>query len=60
MSTRNVELAAKTISPITSPQSIAERVRAIDWEQVSLDLDAQGISPFATDKQEAWEPNEAP
>ena len=32
----------KTISPITSPKSIAERVRVIDWEQISRDLDAQG------------------
>lgn len=33
---------AKTISPIVSPKSIAERVAAIDWTQVSQDLDAQG------------------
>jgi hypothetical protein len=31
-----------TASPIAQPISIAERVRAIDWEQVSQDLDAQG------------------
>lgn len=33
---------AKTISPLESPKSIAERVRAINWEQVSQDLDTQG------------------
>ena len=33
---------AKTITPSARPKSIAERVRAIAWEQVSQDLDAQG------------------
>ncbi len=33
---------AKAISPATSHRSIAERVRAINWEQVSQDLDAEG------------------
>jgi len=33
---------AKTISPAASPKSIAERVRAINWGQVSQDLDTQG------------------
>ena len=33
---------AKAISPAASPRSIAERVRAINWEQVSQDLDAEG------------------
>ncbi len=33
---------AKTISPLASPKSIPERVRAINWEQVSQDLDTQG------------------
>jgi uncharacterized protein len=32
----------KTISPLVSTQSIEERVGAIDWKQVSQDLDAQG------------------
>lgn len=31
-----------TVSSIASPTSIAERVRAIDWELVSHDLDAHG------------------
>ena len=33
---------AKSISSRTSPASMAERVGAIDWKQVSQDLDAQG------------------
>ncbi|MEP6887017.1 MAG: hypothetical protein ABI945_01720, partial [Nitrospirales bacterium] len=33
---------AKTLSPIASPKSVAERVRATDWARVSHDLDAQG------------------
>lgn len=33
---------AKTIPSLASPKSIAQRVRAINWEQVSQDLDAQG------------------
>jgi hypothetical protein len=32
----------RTTSPIASPKGIVERVGAIDWEQVSRDLDAQG------------------
>ena len=31
-----------TVSPITSPLSIEERVGAIDWERVSHDLDVRG------------------
>jgi hypothetical protein len=34
--------AAKTVSPIASSKNIAEQVKAIDWERVSQDLDAQG------------------
>ncbi|MBA2251859.1 MAG: 2OG-Fe(II) oxygenase [Nitrospirales bacterium] len=33
---------AKTLSPIASPKSVAERVRSTDWARVSHDLDAQG------------------
>lgn len=33
---------AKTVSPSALPKSLAERVAAIDWPQVSQDLDAQG------------------
>jgi hypothetical protein len=33
---------SSTPSPIAPPKSIAKRVGAIDWEQVSQDLDAQG------------------
>src|SRR5206468_11729517 len=33
---------AKKQSPIVSPSNMAERVSAIDWEQVSHELDAQG------------------
>ena len=33
---------AEAITPSARPKSIAERVRAIAWEQVSQDLDAQG------------------
>jgi hypothetical protein len=35
-------ILAKTISPISSLQSIAERVSSIAWEEVSQNLDAQG------------------
>jgi hypothetical protein len=34
--------AAKTVTPIASSKSIATRVKTIDWERVSKDLDAQG------------------
>jgi uncharacterized protein len=37
-----MKAVANTAPSIASPQSIAERVGAIDWKQVSLDLDAQG------------------
>ncbi len=33
---------AKTKFPMASPNNMADRIRAIDWEQVSHDLDAQG------------------
>ena len=33
---------AKEQPPVVSPSNMAERVGAIDWEQVSYDLDAQG------------------
>jgi uncharacterized protein len=38
----NMNASATTKSPIASPYTMAERLRAIDWEQVSHDLDAQG------------------
>ena len=34
--------AAKTVASIASSKSVTERIRAIDWERVSQDLDAQG------------------
>jgi uncharacterized protein len=34
--------AAKTVTPIASSKSTATRVKTIDWERVSKDLDAQG------------------
>jgi uncharacterized protein len=34
--------AAKTVTPIASAKSTATRVKTIDWERVSKDLDAQG------------------
>ena len=34
--------AAQTVTPMTSSNNIAERVKALDWERVSHDLDAQG------------------
>jgi hypothetical protein len=37
-----IKVVAKTILPIASPQSIGERVGAIDWEQVSQGLDEEG------------------
>jgi hypothetical protein len=40
--TENNARGAKTTSPISSPKSIAERVRLIAWEEVSQHLDAQG------------------
>lgn len=33
-----------TASPMASHKSIAERLRAIDWQQVSHDLDAEGLA----------------
>jgi hypothetical protein len=32
----------KTVAPIASSKSVAERVKTLDWERVSQDLDAQG------------------
>ncbi len=34
--------AAKTVTPIASSKSTATRVKTIDWERVSKDLEAQG------------------
>jgi len=38
--------AAKTVTPIASSKSTATRVKTIDWERVSKDLDAQGSAAF--------------
>jgi len=39
----DMKAAAKKITtPITSPKSVAERVRTIEWERAWQDLDAQG------------------
>ncbi len=38
----NMNVFTKTTSPIASPNKMAERIRAIDWEQISHELDAQG------------------
>jgi hypothetical protein len=37
-----VSAVTRKILPTKSPKSIAERVRAIDWERVSQELDAEG------------------
>jgi uncharacterized protein len=33
---------AQTVTPMTTSKNIAERIKALDWGLVSLDLDAQG------------------
>jgi uncharacterized protein len=38
--------AAKTVTPIASSKSTATRVKTIDWERVSKDLDTQGSAAF--------------
>jgi len=37
-----INAARRIVTPITSSNNVAERVRKIDWERVSKDLDAQG------------------
>ncbi len=37
-----MNVVAQSTAPIASHSRIAERVKAIDWDQVSCDLDAQG------------------
>ena len=36
--------AAQTVSPPPASEHVAERVKALDWERVSQDLDAQGCA----------------
>lgn len=33
---------AQTVTPMPTSNNIAERIKALDWERVALDLDAQG------------------
>jgi uncharacterized protein len=37
-----MKAAAKTVTPIAWAKSVAERVKRLDWERMSHDLDAQG------------------
>jgi uncharacterized protein len=38
----SISAARNSVTPAASPQNVAARVEAVDWERVSTDLDAQG------------------